>query len=155
MRRLVFLLSLSFLLVHPANAVSPGVFLTLTEPTLGQWTFFLLGQEEVTVDSGQLMSFSWIGEPELDGSTVTGYRYGWDLADFYDPDDPGWAYDGLADVTSAPPMSFTQGTHTLTVWVEDDLTRYTVGTLVITVDQTVPVPQTSWGQLKSTWATGR
>jgi len=60
------------------------------------------------------------------GGTVTGYRYGWDIADLNNPEE--WEIDMTSmtmsitgtGTASVPPRAFFFGTHTLTMEVEDN-----------------------------------
>ncbi len=48
------------------------------------------------------------------GGSISSFRYGWDIADPDDPNDPGWAIDGVAEeLIQVPEQVFTQGMHSL------------------------------------------
>lgn len=145
-------LLLPLLLIQPAAAKSPGILLTVDEPALGQWSFMWTYENySVTVAPGQELDFSWTAEFDIDvGATITGYRYGWDVADFNDPDDSGWET-GWTNVLSAPTRSFAEGTHNLIVLVTDDLGRTTSGEIRINVEGVVLTERRSLGEMKSEW----
>jgi hypothetical protein len=127
--------------------------LTLSEPELGEWLFIWGGNVEVTVAPGEELDFSWTGDFEIpDGSSIVGYRYGWDLTNFqYDPNDPGWAIPDLQDVHSAPTHSFGSGEHNFGVYVLDDIGRSTTGVVFITVDPSIPANGSTVSRLKAAW----
>jgi hypothetical protein len=146
-RRILILALLSFVLTLPASAQPAEILLTITEPILGQWLFDGRGTQAVTVGPGHPLNFSWTAD--AGAGMVTGYRYGWDVVDVADPNDPGWAADWQPDLLSAPTHSFEVGVHSLAVTVRGDLDRVTTATIVITVDPSVPARRMSWGRLKS------
>jgi len=83
--------------------------------------------------------FRWQAHAEQYGSQVASYRWGWDLTDPDDPDDPNWALPpGLSDAhRRAGPITFADGIHTLTIDArdaQDNLTR------LVMVLSMVPVP---------------
>jgi hypothetical protein len=139
------------LLAGPAQALSPSILLTVAEPDLGNWYFSWDGIEYVVVAPGEALDFSWSAEYDVQETvgTIVGYRYGWDVADPNDPYDPNWAYEGLAEVTSAPTQSFSSGAHSLVIRVEDDQGRVTLGRIYISIDASVPDAPTSWSRIKA------
>jgi hypothetical protein len=150
LRRSLIVSSLLMLLALPAFAQpSSEIVLTVMETGLGQWIFDGSGTQPTMVAPGQSLSFSWIADAGT--ATVTDYRYGWDVVDPADPEDPGWAIDWQPDVVSAPTRSFQTGTHSFVVEAEDDMGRLTVGTILITVDPNVAAKPMSWGELKTGW----
>ncbi len=67
------------------------------------------------------MEFSWVGDASWYGGVIAGYRYGWDLVDPSDPNDPGWTTSGYElGLTAAPPQNLSLGTHTLHIMVIDE-----------------------------------
>jgi hypothetical protein len=71
---------------------------------------------------------------------VTSYRYGWDLADPNDESDPNWAVQpgNTPQHRQTPSVSFSSGSHSLTIQAWDDsnqLTRF------IWLLEVVPVPE--------------
>jgi len=87
--------------------------------------------------------FSWEADASNYGEVVDSYRWGWDLTDPDDPNDPNWALPpGLSDAhkTTGPLPDYTSGIHTLTIQTHDGaggLTR-----LVITLTY-IPIPDPS------------
>jgi hypothetical protein len=95
-----------------------------------------LGQEEATgvntiitfdIAQGQLLEFNWFAEGAHYAGLITAYRYGWDLTDSSDENDPNWAV--LPGNTNlhrrAPPRSFGVGVHSLTVQCWDNSNQIT------------------------------
>jgi hypothetical protein len=144
------MLGLTLVLAQPVAARSPGILLTISEPDHGQWIFMWIGDASVVVNAGEELDFTWTAEYDVQETegTILGFRWGWDLTDPDDPDDPGWEYEGLADVTSAPRTSFQTGTHNLVVWTEDDIGRISWGRLTISVEEAVSDRRVSVGQVK-------
>ncbi len=67
------------------------------------------------------LDFCWTADASESGATVAFYRYGWDILDYFDPND--WdtefiPYDGHE--ICAPTRAFDFGTHSINVEVEDD-----------------------------------
>ncbi len=75
-----------------------------------------------SVSPGQALSFSWTASAPHYNGVIVSSRYGWDLADVDDPDDPGWSIDpGLTPVHFASPTrSFVSGRHSLWIRVVDE-----------------------------------
>lgn len=72
---------------------------------------FLLG-------SGQPLQFRWRADASRYASEVTGFRYGWDLPEPWNPTQP-WACSFGLGCTSSPPMRFADGMHRLYVQARD------------------------------------
>jgi hypothetical protein len=103
--------------------------LTVDEPTLGTELFTgTIGVLFFDISPVQPLEFSWIGSAERYFDSIAAYRYGWDVVDPDDQNDPGWALppgDTPAH-RQAPTQTFAFGSHTLTIhcWDEQDqLTR--------------------------------
>lgn len=102
-----------------------GPVLVVEEPNLGR-VIGIPGETTVwyEIHPGQELDFSWVGRyvPPRDGPFIIAYRYGWDLADPDDPDDPGWALPpGVSpEHLFAPTQTFAEGIHRLTVQCQDD-----------------------------------
>jgi hypothetical protein len=145
-RTLLVILSLMLL---PAVSAAQSPVLTVTEPELGSWVFEGLDTPvvELQVLSGEALDFSWIGDASGYSGTVAGYRYGWDVMDPTDPNDPGWATGFQAGLLAAPTQSFSAGVHTLFVEVMDDADGLTRAGFLLTV-QVVPSAAQSWGAVK-------
>jgi hypothetical protein len=76
----------------------------------------------VDVAPGQTLAFKWIGAADHYGGEIISYRYGWDVGDLDNPDDPGWAVPGGlgAQNLRSTPNSFDGGHHTFVVEVRDN-----------------------------------
>ena len=100
--------------------------LVVSDPVLGQETFWGPHPEavRVTVPAGQELHFTWQAHtPRLRGWVST--RYGWNVVDYADPNDPGWMEVGGPELTEAPPRSFQQGSPSFVVEVTDHVGRTT------------------------------
>jgi len=126
--------------VKISNSLAPS--LTVKERFLGEQRFTGirgLWSEQSDVAGGQQLTFSWTASAEGYGGTVESYRYGWDLADPDDPNDPNWALQpGTTFAHRNPaPISFNSGSHVLTIEVRDDSDQITRATVPVSV---VPIP---------------
>lgn len=119
--------------------------LTVRETFLGEKNFTGTAaggenQRAIDIAQNQPLEFSWSAEAESYGGIITGYRYGWDVEDLTDDEDPGWEVqfgNSLAN-RRAPIKTFDSGIHTLTVEVLDNSGQLTRGTFKLSV---VPVPE--------------
>jgi hypothetical protein len=96
--------------------------LLIGEPRLGKW--IVAGQfsyNHVFVMPGEPLHFFWHGVDVQTPGTWLGSRYGWDLSDPDDPDDPGWAVQlgGAAENFETGEVTFWHGLHELTVELWD------------------------------------
>ncbi len=91
------------------------------------------------IAQNQPLNFSWVASSEEYAGTVTSYRYGWDVQDPSNENDPGWALQAGSSLQhlKSPTRSFSSGTHTLTVQAWDDSGQLTRITIILNV---VPVP---------------
>ena len=85
---------------------------------------------------------------EIQMAVVEAYRYGWDLLDPDDPDDPGWVIPWLTEL-NASTQTFSQGIHGFTVQVRDDQGRLTRGSFLLDVQDQVSVERIRLGGFKS------
>lgn len=124
--------------VYISESMSP--FLTMHETFLGERTATGTNST-VTIDiaQGQLLEFSWAATADDYAGVIESFRYGWDLTDANDDEDPNWAVQpGNSDQhRRAPPTSFGTGTHTLTIQVVDNSSQMTRFVWILEV---VPVP---------------
>ncbi len=92
--------------------------------------------------AGQELRFEWYGSADAYGGTIAGYRWGWDVSDLDDPDDPGWMvpFGTGPDHTATPVATFPSGIHVLTIECRDAATALTRAQYVLSV---VPVPPMS------------
>jgi hypothetical protein len=148
-------LNLAALLLPVIVAAAPAPILDVDEPALGSWSFEGTADPMVLLQVTTVteLSFSWLGDASGYGGTVTGYRYGWDVADPDDFNDPGWATAGYElDLLSAPPRSFLAGVHTLYVAAIDDAQGLTWAGFLIQVEPPVSVTASTWGAVKVEFA---
>jgi len=119
------------------NFLTRAPELTISEPNLGEWTFSGMDSPAgfTLAEAGVTLSFSWEGFADHYGGSVAGYRYGFDLWDPTDPNDPGWATqpEPDPDLLEASPWAFSFGVHTLTVLCTDDAGFQTMGQVEIQI----------------------
>ena len=89
--------------------------LIITEPFVGGRAFLGMNArtEGILFPTGLEMNFSWEADASAYGGQIVGYRYGWDVSDIDRKKD--WAVKFSLDHTSAPPIAFQSGSHTLYV----------------------------------------
>jgi len=111
-------------------AVAP--ILTVTEPFLGgcRYTGMNLPVTMCECPPGIALNFRWRADASSYGSVISGYRYGWDVADINNPDD--WEVGFSPSHTSAPPKTLYSGVHELYVEAIDEAGIPTLG--IIEVD---------------------
>jgi len=136
----------------PAAAMAADPVLTVTEPDIDTWVWEGVATAPIAVEvaSGADLDFSWLGDASGYGGTILGYRYGWDIVDPDDPDDPGWATPGyVADLLAAPTVVFEFGVHSLHVEVADTDGGLTRAWYSLVIAPPVSAAATSWGGLKA------
>ncbi len=92
--------------------------LCVYEPILGvECCTGIYTQIQHQIAPEQPLNFTWEGNGDFYGGEIAAYRYGWDLVDPDDENDPGWAVQpGLGpEHMTAPEQSFPLGSHTFTV----------------------------------------
>lgn len=87
---------------------------------------------------GQPINFSWSADASSYAGLIEAYRYGWDLVDPNDPNDPGWAvaWGNGPQWLRALERSFSQGAHNFVVQARDNsgtISRLFVGLQVIQI----------------------
>lgn len=151
--RLAAALTLLILCIFRISATASEPTLTLTEERRGTWIFTGMGDPPVElndqVNCGEVIPwvFSWTAEPNSPGTSVTEFRYGWDIAD---PADPlQWMIDWTTTYT-APPLHFYFGTHTFMIEARDNLGAVTRGTINMNIqpvsDPTLTVTEYTRGE---------
>jgi hypothetical protein len=96
--------------------------MTLREPGLGIYENIWTHQQlHVDVVPHMPIRFSWLGTAESYGEEIVSYRWGWNVQDYTDPDDPGWGVPpGLGpDHLAAPETTLNSGAHVFTVQCTD------------------------------------
>jgi hypothetical protein len=114
--------------------------LTVRESSLGTRTAQgLISRARHDIIPGQSIEFDWVATADYYGGIITAYRYGWDLVDLEDPDDPGWAVvaGNTPQHRRADSRTISAGTHTFTVQVWDDVEQVTRFVWTLNV---IPVP---------------
>ncbi len=130
------------------NSLAPS--LTVVETYLPRMSGAGLGQQrEFDIAQGQPLNFFWSADASDYAGTITSYRYGWNVADVTDPNDPGWALPegNTSQHRRAPQIAFASGVHRLTVQATDNSNQSSRWTVVLNV---VPVPDPE-NQLPLLW----
>lgn len=96
----------------------------------------------IDIASGQVLEFSWVASADDYAGVIETYRWGWDIQDPRDPEDPNWAVQpgNTPQHRKSPKVSFPSGTHTLTIQVTDNSNQLTRFVWILEV---VPVPDYS------------
>ena len=112
--------------------------LVVAEMFLGQ----TMNDRTSEIAAGQPLNFSWAASADMYNGNIASYRHGFDLSDYNDPMDPGWAVAaGLApENLYAVEQTFNAGVHLFTVRVEDDLGTVRLLHWTLTVVPMVPRP---------------
>jgi hypothetical protein len=105
------------------SAKSTGPTLTVTNEFTGPIQTSVVNSPTVILDlpAGVPLQFTWSADAEGYGGLVSGYRYGWDIADLADP--AQWEVDYTPFTTErakSPTRTFFFGTHTFDVEVIDN-----------------------------------
>ncbi|MFQ5600236.1 MAG: hypothetical protein ACE5G2_06750 [Candidatus Krumholzibacteriia bacterium] len=117
-------------LVRVSGAAGP--VLTVSEPILGP-TRFVMHARPVAVDAaaGQGLEPRWEADASHYGGEIADFRHGWDIQDPSNPEE--WDVDWSPSVRSAPLRAFTDGTHTFSVEVRDNVGSVTSARFDITI----------------------
>ena len=109
---------------------------------------------EIELPAQMPVVFCWSADASAYGGVVTGYRYGWDVLDPDDDDDPGWV-SGFVPFTQQTEcsggQSFTVGVHTFTVEAIDDAGHKSRAVVVMTVVAPIATEARSWGKVKASY----
>ena len=110
-----------------------GPELTVRETFLGLHKFLGTKGRSPTfsLPAGFVFNFTWEADASGYGGVISGYRYGWDVADLSNPND--WEVVLSPYATSAPPRSFFSGVHTLFVEAVDNNGYSTLAQIEITI----------------------
>lgn len=101
---------------------------------------FFVGSNSVqtrSIIAEQPVQFSWNADAAAYGGIVEAYRYGWNVADPNDEEDPGWSVAWGLQWDHAPPRSFGSGNNSFVVQVRDNSGSITRATFDLRV---VPMP---------------
>lgn len=111
--------------------------LLVGEPYLGQFQGVGVANERaLDIVPGQPLNFQWAATADAYGGEIASYRYGWNLGDPDDPDDPGWAVEpgiGPLHQRTPPDVSFSHGIHSLTIEAVDSFQRRSRWTFILSV----------------------
>jgi hypothetical protein len=114
-----------------------GPLLTVTEPFLGGFQF--LGSnpraEVRNLPPGVPLNFCWRADASSYGGDISGFRYGWDVADVND--DAAWETGWNPDLKCAPTKTLYSGVHRFYVQVIDNSGTKTLGIVEINIVQFV------------------
>jgi hypothetical protein len=127
--------------VSITNSLAPQIF--VFEQFLGAVTGSGTNLERnIDIAAGQELNFAWGADASGYAGIIESFRYGWDLSDVNDPNDPNWALPpGTSDQhRRAQPIAFNSGVHTLTIQVVDNSSQMTRINYTLNV---VPVPDPS------------
>lgn len=97
--------------------------LRVNEPILGERGFIgRNGFYSYEIYGGQELRFRWEGDASHYAGVIEAYRYGWDLADPDNPNDPGWAvpWGNGPTYIAAPPRSYAAGSPNLIIQCRDN-----------------------------------
>lgn len=115
--------------------------LAVTERFLGTETG--VGPSKIAkfeIVAGQPLEFTWIGNADSYAGIIDAYRYGWEIQDVNDEEDPGWAvpWGSGPSFRRAPTRSFQQGNPNFVVQCRDNSGSITRVTYQFEVVQITP-----------------
>ncbi|MEN8006208.1 MAG: hypothetical protein ABFS42_04295 [Candidatus Krumholzibacteriota bacterium] len=150
----IFLFFPLFLAVSAIPAWADSPILTVwANPGYGTWVFDGSDPTPVVISfpAGDPLGigFSWLGNADPYGGTIAGYRFGWDIMDPGDPNDPGWASADFGPWEFTAQKVFSDGLHSFTLVVKDTAGATTMASFIIDVQDPVGTISVSWGQLKA------
>ncbi|HUV35377.1 MAG TPA: hypothetical protein VMX58_00375 [Patescibacteria group bacterium] len=110
-----------------------GPLITAYEPYHGTSKFIgtISPTAVVYTPAGLPINYSWNGDASQYGSTVSTYRYGWDVKDLDNPSD--WAVDPSPYHKAAPERRFYSGIHSLYIEAVDNIGTQTIGKIEINI----------------------
>ena len=122
--------------VRISDTKSP--LLTVSERFLGTDFFQKTSSaKRFTIASQQEVNFEWFADASNYGNLIEGYRYGFNLLDPDDPDDPGWVvpWGNGPNWRRAAPRIFAQGSPNFIVQARDNSNQLSRGTYLFQVVQ--------------------
>jgi hypothetical protein len=133
------------------GAVDPT--LTITETRRGEWSFAGLSDPTVNLDDPAgceaiPWTFEWEATPGDPNTTISAYRYGFDIVDLND--DSEWWTD-WCDCLSALPVTFYFGVHTFHVEVKDNTGAVSRGAIRMNMIPTSAPPLTVTEATRGSW----
>jgi len=105
---------------------------------------------EIHIPVNYPIMFCWTAEAEFYGGVVTGYRYGWDIAD--PDDDAQWEMEFtpfLAPQICSAPVAFQDGIHTFHIEVIDNSGYKSRVPILLDTTPGTLTRSTTWGQVKA------
>ena len=108
---------------HVQTTNSKYPLLTVTEQFLGTEAAVATNSvRSFEIAADQALNFTWIGDGSEYGGIIEAYRYGWDVTDPEDPNDPGWAvpWGSGPSWQRAPTQRFQIGAHNFVVQCRDN-----------------------------------
>jgi hypothetical protein len=123
---------------HVKISDTKSPFLTVTERFLGTDAFQKTNiSKRFTIASQQVVEFEWFADATNYGNLIEGYRYGFNLLDPDDPDDPGWVvpWGTGPNWRRAAPRVFSQGSPNFIVQARDNSNQLTRATYLFQVVQ--------------------
>jgi hypothetical protein len=126
--------------------ISPGKapLLSVTEKFLGSSNF--VGPNSIKayeIAAGQPLNFSWKADASDYAGIIDAYRFGWEIQDVNDADDPGWAvpWGSGTSYLRAPVRTFQQGSPNFVIQCRDNSGAISRGTVQFEVVQVTPRAQ--------------
>jgi hypothetical protein len=118
--------------------------LLVNEKFLGGETFAGVNRVKAfDIVEGVPLEFTWSADASSYAGVIDAFRYGWDVADPNDENDPGWAvsWGKGAAWRRAKPRSFLQGAHNFVVRVRDNSGTISQGLYLLQVVQIAKPPE--------------
>lgn len=120
------------LVVRNIDYSGPWPVLTISESGLGSWQFEgrYAPTVEIDIPPGTTLDFSWSAAPGDHGANIEGYRYGWDLTDFYDPYEWNTTFGAGYQSTT---KTYYSGVHLLCVEAVDASGAFSLGSIKVSI----------------------
>lgn len=150
-KRLSLMVTVITLVTLSAVAAAANPVLSVELSGHGSWVFTqpTSGLVVLELAADIPISFTWSGDASAYGGEVVGYRYGWDLVDPGDPNDPGWTSAGFVpDLQVSSPMTFSSGIHRLHIVSMDDAGSTTEAGFHLVIVESVSNRTSTWSALK-------
>jgi hypothetical protein len=139
---------------HLEIGIGKRPVLSVVEKYLGGFEFSSAGGwQQFEVVPGQPLEFQMLATADSYASVIDGYRYGWDVADVFDPNDPGWVVP-WGDYHRSGVRSFAGGSHNFVVQARDLAGTVVRGIFALNVMEPPPRPQQRPLLLVNDWPHG-